>query len=122
MAESSSPLDAAVVRMRLRITVEGVVALGPGKVSLLEAVAQHGSITAAAKSIGMSYRRGWLLLDELNRALRSPAIETLHGGARGGGARLTPTGEAIVELYRQAEKKALEGGGREIDGLLALLR
>ena len=108
--------------MRLRITVDGVVALGPGKVSLLEAVAEHGSITAAAKSLGMSYRRGWLLLDELNRALQSPATRTLHGGARGGGARLTPTGEAVVGLYRHAEKKALEGGASEIDGLLALLR
>lgn len=108
--------------MRLRVVVDDVVALGPGKVSLLEAVAQHGSITAAAKSLGMSYRRGWLLLDELNRALHSPAIETLQGGAHGGGARLTPNGEVIVALYRRAEERAMAGSAREISGLLKLLR
>jgi len=110
------------VRLRLRVVVDEVVAIGPGKVALLEAVAEHGSISAAARSLEMSYRRAWLLLDELNRALRSPAIVTAHGGERGGGARLTATGESVIALYRRIEARALAAGAPQIGQLLDLLR
>lgn len=106
----------------MRVRVGEVVAIGPGKVSLLEAVAEHGSISAAAKSLAMSYRRAWLLLDELNRSLKRPAIETAQGGKRGGGARLTPTGEAVIRHYRAAETQALAAGRQQLAKLLALMR
>ncbi|HTP74111.1 MAG TPA: LysR family transcriptional regulator, partial [Burkholderiaceae bacterium] len=69
----------------MRITDGSVIAVGPGKIALLEAVERNGSITAAAKSLDMSYRRAWLLLDELNHSLRQPAIESVKGGIHGGG-------------------------------------
>ena len=92
------------------------------KVSLLEAVDEHGSISAAARSIEMSYRRAWMLLDELNRSLTRPAIETAQGGQRGGGARLTPTGEAVIRHYREAERVALAAGRMHLTKLMALMR
>ena len=81
------------------------LAVGPGKVSLLEAIEQTGSITAAAKLLGMSYRRAWLLVEETNACLVSPAVETAAGGARGGGTRLTPVGRELISRYRALEQK-----------------
>ena len=113
---------APTVRLRTRITVGDEIAIGPGKVELLEAVSREGSISAAARSIGMSYRRAWLLIDELNRALREPATETAQGGENGGGARLTRVGEEVVRRYRQAETDALKAGAPQMRRLLSLLR
>src|SRR5260370_32163857 len=72
------------VRFRMRIRQADAVAIGPGKIDLLEAVHQHGSISAAARSLGMSYRRAWLLIDELNRTLKAPATSSETGGSAGG--------------------------------------
>ena len=110
------------VRMRVRITVGDAIAVGPGRIDLLEAVARHGSIAAAARSLGMSYRRAWLLLDALNQALHSPAITTAQGGERGGGSRLTPAGEALLRHYRQLEADTLAAGAAQIDALIGLLK
>ncbi|WP_233237175.1 winged helix-turn-helix domain-containing protein [Bordetella sp. LUAb4] len=110
------------VRFRLRIRHHDLLAIGPGKVDLLEAISEHGSIAAAARSMGMSYRRAWLLIDELNRALREPATHSGHGGASGGGSGLTPVGEAIVNLYRDIETSAQKACSRKLDGLLGLLK
>lgn len=93
-------------------------AIGPGKVELLEAIQQHRSITAAAKALGMSYRRAWLLVDELNRSLKEPAVEAAAGGTGGGGTALTPMGERILSLYRGIEAKAQEACRDEIKRLL----
>ena len=87
----------------MRVVVGDTIAIGPGKVDLLEAIQAERSITAAAKSLGMSYRRAWLLVDELNRALKAPAVETAAGGSGGGGAALTPAGERVLALYREIE-------------------
>lgn len=81
------------------------LAIGPGKVALLEAIRDTGSITSAAKALGMSYRRAWLLVDETNRCLTSPAVETASGGEHGGGSALTTTGEALVARYRALERE-----------------
>ncbi len=81
------------------------IAIGPGKVALLEAIRDTGSITAAAKALGMSYRRAWLLVDETNRCLVSPAVAAAPGGQHGGGAALTPTGALLVERYRALERE-----------------
>jgi molybdate transport system regulatory protein len=118
----TSARKAPVVRFRMRIMQEDTIALGPGKVSLLEAVREHGSISAAARSLNMSYRRAWLLMDELNRALTSPATVSGHGGASGGGSVLTPVGEEIVRLYRDIERRAAAACAPEIDALTKLVR
>ena len=95
-----------VAKFRLRITAGGVIAVGPGKIALLEAVESTGSITGAAKRLAMSYRRAWLLLDELNRSLRFPAVDSSQGGPHGGGSALTPTGRTLIEIYRRVEATA----------------
>lgn len=109
------------VRFRMRIRKGGTVALGPGKVELLEAIHEHGSISAAARSLGMSYRRAWLLIDELNRSLKMPATLSEQGGAKGGGCVLTAVGEEIVRLYREVEVRAHEACAGEIGRLVRLL-
>jgi molybdate transport system regulatory protein len=110
------------VRFRMRIRQAGTVALGPGKVALLEAVREHGSISAAARSLNMSYRRAWLLMDELNRSLKSPATISEHGGQSGGGSVLTPVGEEIIRLYRGIETQAYEACAAHIAALTKLIK
>lgn len=110
-----------VVRFRLRVTCGETVAIGPGKIQLLEAIQQTGSLTAAAKSIGMSYRRAWLLIDELNRALKIPAVESAKGGEHGGGSVLTSVGEKLVQQYRSIEAAAAASCKAQIRALTALL-
>lgn len=92
--------------LKLRIKLCSFAALGPGKVDLLQAVERCGSITAAAKDQTMSYRRAWLLLDEMNRAFAEPVVEASFGGAKGGGARLSGTGRAVIDIYRRVQAKA----------------
>ena len=82
---------------RLRIRRGDDIAVGPGKIDLLEAIDTAGSITAAARSLGMSYRRAWLLVDTMNRCFRTPVVEAEAGGKRGGGAHLTQLGRAVIE-------------------------
>jgi molybdate transport system regulatory protein len=110
------------VRFRMRIRNGDAVALGPGKVDLLEAVREYGSISAAARSLDMSYRRAWLLIDELNRSLRSPATHSEQGGQSGGGCTLTPVGETIIRLYRDVEEEAKRSCAKQITELMRLIR
>lgn len=107
--------------LKLRIRLCSFAALGPGKADLLQAVDRCGSITAAAKDQGMSYRRAWLLLDEMNRAFNEPVVEASFGGAKGGGARLSSTGRAVLDIYRRVEEKARAAIGQELTELDALL-
>ena len=74
--------------------------MGPGKADLLEAIRQAGSISAAARAMGMSYRRAWLLVDVMNRCFAKPLVETMPGGGAASGARVTPEGEAALAAYR----------------------
>ena len=93
--------------MRLFIRcVEGEVRLGPGKIMLLELIAAHGSISEAARAMNMSYRRAWLLVDEMNRSFRSPVATARTGGKGGGHAALTDFGQEVIRLYRQIETDA----------------
>jgi molybdate transport system regulatory protein len=117
-----SPTARPEVRFRMRIQQAGTIALGPGKVSLLEAVKEHGSISAAARSLNMSYRRAWLLMDELNRSLKSPATVSEHGGQSGGGSVLTPVGEEIIRLYRDIEAQAYAACAEQISSLTRLVK
>ncbi|TDY39014.1 molybdate transport system regulatory protein [Paraburkholderia rhizosphaerae] len=106
----------------MRIQQAGTIALGPGKVALLEAVKEHGSISGAARSMNMSYRRAWLLMDELNRSLKSPATVAEHGGQSGGGCALTPVGEEIIRLYRGIETQAYATCADDISALTRLIK
>jgi molybdate transport system regulatory protein len=95
-----------VDRMKLRLYFEGGHSLGPGKVQLLEAVREHGSISAAARALGMAYRHAWVLIDDVNRCFGRPVLTTASGGRAGGGARLTPFGEEVVRRFRALERRA----------------
>jgi molybdate transport system regulatory protein len=92
---------------RVRVWVErgGRAVLGPGRVELLEQIEQHRSISAAAKGMGMSYRRAWQLVQAVNAAAGEPFVEAAAGGARGGGASLTPRGREAVAAYRQLAER-----------------
>ncbi|MFT4190028.1 MAG: LysR family transcriptional regulator [Comamonas sp.] len=107
---------------RLRVLRGDQIAIGPGKVALLEAIAETGSISAAARRFGMSYRRAWLLVDEMNRSLRQPVASTATGGAHGGGATLTETGRQVIAHYRATEAVARQAARAHLDALAALVR
>jgi molybdate transport system regulatory protein len=80
--------------------------LGPGKIDLLDTIGRTGSISAAGRELGMSYRRAWLLVDEVNRLFRRPVVSASAGGSHGGGAQLTDFGRALVAAYRRIEERA----------------
>ena len=111
----------AAVKFRLRITRGDDIAVGPGKIELLAAIARTGSITSAARELGMSYRRAWLLVDTMNRSFKSPVVDAESGGRRGGGTALTPVGADIVRRYRRIEQAAAKAGAADIRAFLALL-
>jgi molybdate transport system regulatory protein len=92
--------------LTLRVLGKGTPAMGPGKAELILRIGQTGSISAAARAMGMSYRRAWQLVEALNEAYRQPVVTTAIGGARGGGARVTELGERVLALYRAMEEKA----------------
>ena len=92
--------------LKLQIACGDALALGPGKADLLDAIARHGSISAAGRALGMSYRRAWMLVDEMNRCFDPPVVETLRGGGLERGARITPTGTDVLQAYREMEREA----------------
>jgi molybdate transport system regulatory protein len=111
----------AEVKFRLRVTRGDDIAVGPGKIDLLVAIGKTGSITSAAKELGMSYRRAWLLVDTMNRCFKSPVVAAESGGRRGGGTALTPVGLEVVRRYRRLESAAAKAGAADIRAFLALL-
>ena len=106
----------AGTRLSIRIDLENGDRIGPGKVALLEAIRATGSISGAARALGMSYRRAWLLVEEINHALREPAVAAETGGRRGGGAVVTPAGEQLVGHYRTIEFACTERGEQRVQG------
>ncbi|MDX2205259.1 MAG: LysR family transcriptional regulator [Hyphomicrobiaceae bacterium] len=90
--------------LKLRIDFGPFGALGRGKIALMEGIARHGSISAAGKDLGMSYRRAWELADEINHIFAEPLIEKQTGGAGGGGARLSRWGAEVVQRFRAIEE------------------
>ena len=118
---SSASPGKAVLKLRMRVSIGDQIAIGPGKIALLEALVEQGSITAAAKSLDMSYRRAWLLIDELNRSLAEPAVASATGGQRGGGSELTESGKRLIALYRGVEAQALKACAPDIRKLMKLL-
>ena len=112
----------ARAQFRLRITRGEDIAVGPGKIDLLEAIAATGSISAAARRLGMSYRRAWLLVDTMNRCFKNPVVDAETGGKRGGGTRLTAVGAEALQRYRRIEKLAASAAAIELRKLQRLLR
>ncbi|WP_426958624.1 winged helix-turn-helix domain-containing protein [Muricoccus radiodurans] len=106
----------------MRLDLGAGVRIGPGKVGLLEEIGRSGSISAAGRVLKMSYRRAWELVEDLNRGLGTPVVETATGGSGGGGARLTPAGEAVIAGYRRIEAAAEEAAREELQALGALRR
>ncbi|WP_331344801.1 hypothetical protein [Cellvibrio sp. UBA7661] len=93
----------ARLKIQARLMLDDEIAFGPGKADLLDAIAATGSISAAGKQMGMSYRRTWLLVDSMNRCFQQPIVETATGGAQGGGTRLTDFGSDVLIRYRQLQ-------------------
>jgi len=105
-------------RLSVRIDFPDGVRLGPGKVALLEAIGRTRSISAAGRSLEMSYRRAWLLVDAINTAFEEPAVVT-RPGRRDGGAELTAFGARLVALYRTVERGATEAAAPALAELAA---
>jgi molybdate transport system regulatory protein len=108
--------------LTLRVLGGRKPAIGPGKAELVERIAETGSISAAARAMGMSYRRAWQLVEALNRACREPVVITAIGGKRGGGAEVTPFGRNLVRLFRTMEGKASHAIAADLKRFESLLR
>jgi molybdate transport system regulatory protein len=113
----------ARLKLKLQLFCGDEIAMGPGKADLLEAIAREGSISAAGRALGMSYRRAWLLVDTMNRCFEKPLVETHPGGGKNAGARLTGDGEKALAAYR-ALSAQVEGGvpGADYAVLEAVIR
>ena len=109
-------------RLSIRIDLASGDRIGPGKVALLEAIQSTGSISAGARSLGMSYRRAWLLIEDVNHSLRKPAVTAETGGRAGGGAVLTPVGKRVIALYRAIETNARTAANQEFRSIGKLVR
>jgi molybdate transport system regulatory protein len=103
--------------LRLRVDFGAFGAIGPGKIRLLELIGEHGSITTAGRTMAMSYRRAWLLVESLNNAFREPLVAAQRGGSSGGGAALTPFGREIVRRYRAIEAQAAKAVAGDLKSL-----
>ncbi|WP_295994385.1 LysR family transcriptional regulator [Rugamonas sp.] len=110
------------LNLKLRLMRDEEVAMGPGKADLLEAIAEAGSISGAARSMGMSYRRAWLLVDVMNRCFQQPLVLSAAGGAQGGGAQLTEDGVAVLAQFRDMERAAIDAAQPHLDRLSQLLK
>lgn len=116
------PAMTPATRLHLRLLAGDAIALGPGKADLLEAIAAHGSIAAAGRAMGLSYRRAWALVETMNAAFADPLVAASKGGARGGGAVLTAAGGAALADYRAAEAAARAAAAPALAALAARLR
>lgn len=122
MVQSTRPpgqkaLRAPLARLHLRIHLGPEVALGPGKADLLEGIEATGSIAAAGRQLGMSYKRAWVLVDTMNACFRTPLVAAAKGGKTGGGAALTPLGAEVLHAYRRMQERAARAVTKDVDQL-----
>lgn len=108
--------------LRVRILIGEATTLGPGKAALLDGIGRRGSISGAARELGMSYRRAWLLVDAMNRDFRADLVTTAVGGAGGGGACVTPLGAEVLCRYRDMERRAADSIRPQLSAFAELLR
>lgn len=120
---SETPITSDVrLKMRLRLKASnGLLVMGPGRLEILRRIEANGSIAAAAREMGMSYRRAWTLVDATNHCFREPLVESVAGGRRGGGAQLTALGHAVLEIFTVLNDKAAAAVADELAALEAVL-
>jgi molybdate transport system regulatory protein len=104
----------ASAALRLRVDFGAFGAIGPGKIRLLELIGEQGSITTAGRAMRMSYRRAWLLVENLNQSFRQPLVTTQRGGSTGGGAALTAFGREVIHSYRDMETQASKAAAKHL--------
>jgi molybdate transport system regulatory protein len=114
-----SPDDRPSLRIRIVFGRDDMI--GPGKAELLERIDRCGSIAAAGREMGMSYKRAWQLIATLNAMFNEPLVESMRGGAQQGGALLTPAGREVLDLYRAFEAEATRAGADQLEALRARL-
>lgn len=107
--------DKRPISIRIRLCERG--SLGPGKIRLMELIEETGSMAAAGRAMGMSYRRAWMLVQEINGLFSEPVIVKHLGGAHGGGASLTSFGKEVVERFRRIERKLSDSAATDIEAL-----
>lgn len=110
-----------MAELSIRIDLGAGRRIGPGKIKLLEQIATHGSIAAGGRAMGMSYRRAWELVDEINGIFGEPVLEPRTGGKKGGGAILTPLGQTLISNYRAIEDAATDATSRQLKALTSKL-
>lgn len=109
------------LKLKAQLFCDGETAMGPGKADLLEAIDREGSISAAGRALGMSYRRTWLLVDTMNRCWAERLVDTVRGG-NSGNARLTPLGREVLATFRALEERLAAVAADDLATLAALLR
>ncbi len=107
---------------RLRIVLGSDIALGPGKADLMEGIRDTGSIAAAARRMGMSYKQAWLLVETMNACFAKPLVATAKGGERGGGAHLTPLGEDVLRRFRRMQASSARATAKDLAALKRAMR
>jgi molybdate transport system regulatory protein len=107
---------------RLRVVLGRDIAVGPGKADLLEGIRETGSIAAAGRRMGMSYKQAWLLIDTMNGCFTKPLVEAVKGGKAGGGAHLTPLGEEVLARYRRMQTATEEVIAGDLAALKRVMR
>lgn len=100
--------------IRIRIAYGENIAIGQGKADLLEVIGRVGSISAAARELDMSYRKAWMLVDEMNQSFKSPVVVAVKGGPQGGGAQVTPLGQEALARFRVIQTKASEAIAEDV--------
>lgn len=115
-------MEIGPLKLKAQLLCGAETAMGPGKADLLEAIDREGSISAAGRALGMSYRRTWLLVDSMNRCWSGRLVETIAGGSAAKGARLTPLGRSILSDYRALETALAATAPSMLTPLLAHLR
>jgi molybdate transport system regulatory protein len=118
MKRAATKTNKRSIRLSIRLDLPGVGQIGPGKIELLRRIREEQSIAAAARTMHMSYRRAWLLVDELNGLLGSPVVTKWLGGKSRGGATLTPTGEKLVDNYDALVKRAVSANRAVLDDIM----
>lgn len=109
-----------IPRLKVQLYLDKTHWLGPGKAQILELIAETGSISAAGRRMGMSYKRAWMLVETLNTMFGAPLVESARGGAQGGGAHLTELGTEVAALFRRIETAATSAAKTEIEALHAM--
>lgn len=111
-----------LLQIRIRLMRGNEIAMGPGKADLLASIEAAGSISGAGRSMGMSYRRAWMLVDTMNRCFRKPLVTPAKGGRKGGGATLTEEGRRVLATYRRVEQAARKAAAKDLSGLIRKMR